>query len=272
MSRAGAGGRRNRIEREEFARGHRSPGEEPAVPRPAATTIVARPGPSTGGFEVLLLERPATARFAAGAFVFPGGVIDPADAAETWRGRLPDLPNLPAGGRPACVAALRELFEETGLLVPDAPVAEAGRLAGAREALLSDEVTFDRIADELGLTFHAARMSYVARWVTPRDLRRRYDTLFFLLALPGRRHQVTITREHASAVWTTPREAMERHAEDRLPMLFPTWNTLERLAAFEGVDEAAATLGSGSIEPIEPALDIRGETVVPRLAESDEAF
>jgi len=269
VSGSGATDPQARIEREELARGRRAPGAAPVTARPAATTVVVRPA-SPESFEVLLLERPSTSRFAAGAFVFPGGVVDRADGSGFWTDRLPPLPNLPPDGRPACTAALRELFEETGLFLSDEAVTDRSRLVTAREALLADARTFDDIVAELDASFRGAPMSYFARWITPRDLARRYDTLFFLVALPGRDDAVTITVEHVSAVWLAPAEALDRCAEDRLPMLFPTRETLRRLAAFEGLEEAMTSLGGAPVQPIEPRLDVQGDTVTPRLPDDGE--
>jgi 8-oxo-dGTP pyrophosphatase MutT (NUDIX family) len=109
-----------RIEREEFARGHIGPGEQPATPRPAATIIVAWVSPEDDPFQVLLLRRPDTARFAAGAYVFAGGVIDEADGSPEALALLPEALRETEGA--AAVAALREMFEETGMLPSDRPV------------------------------------------------------------------------------------------------------------------------------------------------------
>ena len=114
---AGRGDPQGRIEREEFARGRLVAGEPPVEPRAAATTVVARRNPR-GSFDVLLLERPAASSFAAGAFVFPGGVVDEEDAEPFWADRLPEVSPEDAAG---LVAGLRELFEETGLLLSDGP-------------------------------------------------------------------------------------------------------------------------------------------------------
>ncbi len=127
-----------RIEREEFARGHIDPGEEPSVPRPAATTIVACARSRSAEYRVLLLRRPDTARFAAGAYVFAGGVIDAEDAAASAVALLPE--RLRRVEAPAAVAALRELFEETGFLPADRPVAGLRRgHGGGRSELSSSE-------------------------------------------------------------------------------------------------------------------------------------
>jgi 8-oxo-dGTP pyrophosphatase MutT (NUDIX family) len=256
-----------RIEREEFARGHLPEGAEPVTPRPAATTVLARPG-ATESFELLMLKRPRASRFAAGAYVFPGGVVDPADGSPYWIDRLPALPNLPDAGRPAATAAIRELFEETGILLSDDDRSEADPgLDEARLALLADERTFEEVAREFSVTFTAAPMTYFARWITPRRLARRYDALFFLVSLPHREHDVSITVEHDAVLWIGPAEALEQFRRGELPMLFPTWKTVEELAGFADLESATAMLGGAPVRAIEPFLDVHGNTVRPRMPE-----
>jgi len=270
-------GIQGRIEREEFARGHLPEGAEPVVPRPAATTVLARPGDG-GPFELLLLERPTTSRFAAGAYVFPGGVIDEADGAPFWIDRLPDLPNLAGVDRAAVTAAIRELFEETGLLLANDALTTAGRTGSrddvdsldvARMALLAEERSFEDVAREFRASFTEAPITYFARWVTPRRLSRRYDALFFLVALPERDLDITITEEHAAVLWIRADEAIERFRRGELPMMFPTWKTIESLASFTHLDEAIEGMVSDTIEPIEPLLDGQGNTMRPRMPDEE---
>jgi 8-oxo-dGTP pyrophosphatase MutT (NUDIX family) len=214
-----------------------------------------------------------TSRFAAGAYVFPGGVVDEADGAEFWMDRVPDMPNLPGGGRAAVTAAIRELFEETGILLSDgdcrardAASRERSRaISVARTALLAEDRSFADVTRELSATFTAAPMTYFARWVTPRRLSRRYDALFFLVTLPGRDQDVTITEEHDEASWVSAAEALEGFRSGEFPMLFPTWKTIEELASFADLEAAAAVLGSATVETIEPFLDVRGNTIQPRM-------
>jgi len=247
------------IEREEFRRGHVPEGTPPVEPRDAATIVVARP---TGtAFEVLLLERPQASRFAAGAFVFPGGVADADDADDFWDGRLPAT-----GERAACAAALRELFEETGIL----PTPHCGHLRdtdreAARRGLLDGARPFSEIVRTFELDFSGARVAYFSRWITPRTLSRRYDTRFFLLVLDEGPVSVTLTHEHDSALWQEPGLALEACAEGRLPMLFPTRKTLDRLSEFDSLENAFQALGGKRVEPILAKLDMRGDRIRPLM-------
>ncbi len=267
-----AGGPQARIERDELRRGRRPAGSPPVEPREAATIVLARPG-----FELLLLRRPETTRFAAGAYVFPGGVIDPADEDEALAPALPKMEGLDGPGRAALVCALRELFEETGLLPADAKGpggsgktgGGSGGPAGARAdrgqiraRLLADEITFTDVVAELGVTFGSLRVAYLSRWITPAAFSRRYDTRFFLAATDAT-EPPELTEEHTAFEWLTAPAALDAFREGRLPMLFPTWKTLETLARYETVEATIAACGGRDVRPVTPRLEVQGDRVRP---------
>ncbi len=261
-----------RIEREEFERGHIDEGESPSRPRPAATIVLGRETDAPG-FEVLLLKRPAAARFAAGAYVFPGGKIDTGDADEAFEARMPKTGR---DAEPAAVlAALRELFEETGLLLADRrPEPEVE--ARVRAELLAEERSFGEVARENDLSFTSTRVCYFARWITPTRFARRYDTRFFLARLPTDRSEFVpaLTDEIAGHTWVTPAEAVGLFRTGRLPMLFPTRVTLQALSEFEAIDAVFERYATRRVEPVTPRLLIRGDSVRPVLPgdpEYDEA-
>ena len=250
-----------------------------AVPVPAATVVLMREGAT--GPEVLLLRRNRATGFVPGAYVFPGGRVDTADGedalAECWDG----LTRGGAGGRlglgpdadpPAIAyygAAVREAVEETGLL-PGVVVgsgggggAEGGELSGkavrdAREALLGEGVPFARVLRRLGARLGArldgAAVEYIAHWVTPVVEPRRYDTRFFAARVPRGAAVVYDEREMTDAVWLTPRAALARHRDGRLPMIFPTIRTLEDLCDFATVDELLAYYRSRVITRVQPEI------------------
>ncbi len=246
-----------RIHQEEFARGHIAPGDPPTVPRIAATVVLARP--ARRGFDVLLLRRPATSSFAAGAFVFPGGVVDAEDEAPAVGDRLSIQR---AELRAPLVAGIRELFEETGILLADAvPTAEV--LEHARQRLLRGESDFERFVLDHDLSFREARIAYMARWITPARLVRRYDARFFLAVHPGGNPQ--LGSEHESFTWLTPAGAIDRFESGRLPMLFPTRMTLERLAAYRSLRAAFAAYRAAEVQTVVPKLWVHEGGVTPVL-------
>ncbi|MFQ5888994.1 MAG: NUDIX domain-containing protein [Gemmatimonadota bacterium] len=266
----------DRLEREEFMRGQVPPGEVPVRPRPAATVVVARPtvatSPTQGkngergteragsGFEVLLLRRPSGARFAAGAYVFPGGTIDPGDGAPELVRRVP------AGLRreaPALIAGLRELFEETGFLLADDALPPA-QLREARRDLLEGRRGFLDVVRHAEVSFGRLRAVYLSRWITPKRLSRRYDTRFFLAEWPGG-GEPELTDELESHVWLAPADAVARSRDGRLPMLIPTRYTLEMLSRHSSVASIQDGWRDRVVEPILPRLLVVGSSVRPVL-------
>lgn len=252
-----------RIEREEFARGNIGPGNEPVSPRHAATIVLARETPETG-FEVLLLRRPTRSRFAAGAYVFPGGKIDEGDSDETLAPRTPRTG--PDAEPEAVLAALRELFEETGLLLADRRLTESEE-AAMRIELLTDAKSFGDVAGEHDLSFSDTHVCYFARWITPARFARRYDTRFFIAELPSDRAGFTpeLTDEISDYLWVTPVRAVEMFRSGHLPMLFPTRVTLQALAEFDSIADVFEVFAGRRIEPLTPRLLITGDSIRPVL-------
>lgn len=251
-----------RIEREEFARGHVEPGEEPVEPRPAATMVLARPGErDSAEMELLFLRRPDTSRFAAGAWVFPGGVVDPADREAGLEERLG--PGVTREEPAALVAALREGFEETGLLPSDdRPALRA--TARARERLLAGEIDFATVVRRLDVEFRGLRAAYFARWITPPRLSRRYDARFFLVRHRGGEAR-PVHGEHTEARWLAPADAAGRFEAGDFPMLYPTRKTVEALAELGSLAEAFRVFRERTVEAVRPRLLVEGEAVKPVL-------
>jgi len=231
----------------------------PAPPRPAATIVLLRD--TAAGPEVLLVRRHHGSAFVPGAYVFPGGRVDGSDADPGLAARVRPLPG-PAGPELRFwIAAVRELFEETGvLLARDAagrPAPESGRdpeLARWREELLADAATLADLLAAGTWTIDLTDSVVCAHWITPTVEPRRYDTRFFLARLPARREIATDPREMTDAVWLAPRTALERCRAGRLPMVFPTIRTLEAIAPFSSVDAALAAFRGRTIHPVLPTL------------------
>lgn len=246
-----------------FANELESPPESPAKPRPAATVALFRE--ETSQLQVLLLRRVRSAGFVPGAYVFPGGRVDSADA---HPGLLPHLdgadPDKLArrlkinGDGPSAfaylVAAFREAFEETGILPGLDASVSASRLQRLRLALLENELTFLQILEELNVTLNAEAVSYIAHWVTPEAEPRRYDTRFFAMEVHGSAPVSPQHDEVSQALWITPLDALRQHQEGQLPMVFPTVRTLEELSAFSSATELRQHYRSRRIPRILPRL------------------
>jgi recombination protein RecT len=212
------------------------PQREPSVPRPAATVLLLRDAVATGGaaagIEVLMTRRSASASFAPGAYVFPGGGIDPADsAAHRIAARRPTQNDLHLT---QAIAAIRESFEELGVLLARH---RDGRPAGADDiAALHRHQPFAAQCEARGLVLAADQVFVLAHWTTDRDLPRRFEVPFLVARMPQDQTPVADESEQFEPVWVRPADALARHREGKFFMIFPTIRTLERLAPFDSVD------------------------------------
>jgi 8-oxo-dGTP pyrophosphatase MutT (NUDIX family) len=235
------------------------------APRPAATVVLLREGP--GGPEAYLQQRPAGMGFAGGLWVFPGGGVDEADrdpaldarwagpAPAAWAERL-GLPVDQARGH--VVAACRETLEEAGLLLAT-PAPGEGALAEARRELLAGSAGFAEVLARLGVRLDTARLRYWAWWMTPEAEARRYDTRFFVAALPPTAAVAAHLAEAERERWLPPAAAA---ADQGLPMLPPTRFTLRDLAGFATVADALAAADGRAVECVLPVLH-GSELVMP---------
>lgn len=240
---------------------------DPVVPRPAATVVLLRRG--ADGLEALLLRRHGRSGFAAGAWVFPGGVVDAADRAPSlaarmdgpspaeWGARLGTEEPHEAAGYVAC--ALREAFEETGILL--ARPAAAG-LEAARRALLAGEATLEAVAADAGVRLAGDRLAYIAHWITPEPELRRYDTRFFAAEVDDGADCVVHEAELVEHRWLPCAEAVARFRDGTLRMLPPTVHTLEALARVGDFAALAAEAARAPVRPILPRMRRRGDGVV----------
>ena len=225
----------------------------PAVPRDAATVILLRQAAS--GVEAFLLRRTAELEFAPGACVFPGGSVDARDADENtgWTGPSPadfggllDVP--PDRARALVCAAVRETFEESGVLLagpsnssPADLVSDSAALAGDRHALLTGRTTLGEVLSRRGLVLRAGLLTPWARWITPEASPRRFDTWFFAAALPPGQTATAAPEGHAdpgeseSGTWLRPAAALEAAQAGQITLLPPTAVTLGELAGHHDV-------------------------------------
>lgn len=223
-----------------------------AQPRPAATAVLIRDGASEP--EVLLLKRHRSSGFVPGAYVFPGGRVDAADAALPWPAGTPE---------PAAeywIAAVREIFEETGVLLARtqtggwAWTANHLKLGEWRERLLAEAATLAQVLEHAQLTLDPAAIVYIAHWITPVAEPRRYDTRFFLAQVPAEVEVLADAREMTDALWLSPRDALARFELGTLPMVFPTVKTLQRLIPFASAGAALDAFRNRGVRAILPRL------------------
>ncbi|MEX2184690.1 MAG: MBL fold metallo-hydrolase [Chloroflexota bacterium] len=228
---------------------------DPATP--AATVVLLRPargpGDGAGELQVLLAHRPSTMAFAAGLHVFPGGRVDPADhdrrlaarsaiseidAAIALGGDLDPGPALAA-----FIAAIRECFEEAGVLLADGPPGVTGpELDEARARLLAGTQSFTEVVEALDLDLRTDLLVPLSRWVTPPGPGRRYDARFFAAALPDDGAASLVGGEVVAQDWHTPRDALDAMAAGRLEMWPPTSVTLQQLEHAQSMVDIRARL------------------------------
>ena len=252
-----------------FAETIEDPPAVPVEPRAAATIVLLRDGASD--MEVLLMRRSRKAGFVPGAYVFPGGRVDNSDALPAVVSLLDDLDpdsareRLEHEGEPPAIAyylaALREAFEETGIMVGlredgSAPptAAEDPTVDEIRDALMGDRIGFDEAITRLGCRIAGDTIEYIAHWITPEPEPRRYDTRFFAAKVRAGATPIVDPREMTDALWLSPHEALDRLDRGELPMVFPTIKTIEALSRYDSADDALEGYGAEPVRTILPTL------------------
>jgi len=236
--------------------------------------------------EVLLLRRSEHASFVPGGYVFPGGVVEASDASADVTAlidgisadALADRLRLRDADPPATaylVAAVRETFEESGLLVGVRP--ELGVRPATLELrselhadLLGGRVGFVHVLSRLGARIAVDDIAYFAHWITPERAPRRYDTRFFAALVISADEPILDTREMTDALWITPSAALQAFGAGSMKMILPTIRTLEQLATFPDSREALAAMKTAEVTTILPTSESGGFAArpeKPRLAQ-----
>ncbi|WP_433418847.1 NUDIX hydrolase [Microtetraspora malaysiensis] len=246
-------------------------GRVPVVPaRDAATVVVLRDSP----LEVYLLRRKATMAFAAGAYVFPGGSVDPRDAdhAVAWAGPSPREWGAVFGAdertaRGLVCAAVRETFEESGVLLagPSATTIVADTTGddweADRLALIAHELSFAEFLDRRGLVLRSDLLRPWAHWITPEIETKRFDTRFFVAALPPGQRTRDVGGEADMVAWMPPAAALDRAAAGEIMLMPPTFSTLTEMREFGAVGDVLRA--DRVITTIQPsAAEVDGEMVL----------
>jgi 8-oxo-dGTP pyrophosphatase MutT (NUDIX family) len=257
-----------------------SDGFDPAtVPvRPAATVMLVRDGDD--GLEVFMLRRTLSAAFASGMYVFPGGRVDDADHADELEPvcdglddeRASRLLQVERGGLAFWVAAIRECFEEAGvLLARPTDAADPGDVVrfddpdvaarfGAERLLVhaGERSLVDVCADE-DLVLVTDSIHYVSHWITPIGEARRFDTRFFVARAPQAQEPLHDDNETIDSLWVRPAAALERFEAGELALLPPTIASLEFLQQFDSADAALVAAADIGVPPV----------ILPRLRLDD---
>lgn len=224
---------------------------EAVVPRKASTLVLLRQGEDVA-FEVFMTRRPLEMRFLGGFYVFPGGGVRPDDYSEAMLRRcrglaasdahtLLDQALAPEQCLGHWVAAIRELYEEAGILLcvsreggtigfEESEV--SARLRGKRESLIAGNVSFLELLESEDLYCDLGSAVYFFHRITPDHYRMRFDTRFYLAVLPLGQRPLAVSQEVVESLWIAPAEALRRFERGRMPLIPPTVITLSTLAAF----------------------------------------
>ncbi len=247
--------------------------------------------PSDADFEVFMLRRSVKSAFAPDAYVFPGGAVDRADYEPELLGRINGLDegrlarmyraeraplldeateatvsNLDA--RALLVAAMRETFEEAGVLlgVREMHHIEPGALHDERAKLLRGEGAFKDVLDSLDLRLDASELEFFSQWITPPSEGRRFNAHFFL-ARADAQHAIADRVETHDEIWISPKAALERFAAGTYAMVYPTIKHIERLAEFASIDDVLAFAKEKPILRIMPNTTATNGFSLPRELE-----
>ncbi|WP_040337496.1 NUDIX hydrolase [Candidatus Blastococcus massiliensis] len=238
----------------------------PPEPRQAATVLLVRDG--SAGLEVYLLRRTTGMPFAGGMTAYPGGGVDERDGDTQigWAGPSPAEWASAFGcderlARELVCAAVRETFEEAGVLLAGpaegtvVPDVSGDDWEQQRQALLSHELSLTELLADRGLVLRSDLLRPFAHWITPPMESRRYDTKFFVAALPAGQEARDVSGEADEAAWLSPAAALQQHRESTRPMLPPTSHTLSQLGRFTDVAAALAGSPPDTMEPIMPGFE-----------------
>ncbi|MGH3244116.1 MAG: NUDIX hydrolase [Spirillospora sp.] len=249
---------------------------EPVPARHSATVVVLRDH-ERHGLQVFLLRRVRSMEFAPGAYVFPGGGVDSRDGDTdvAWSGPSPSEWGRAFNAdetlaRELVCAAVRETFEETLVLLAG-PTAETvvddtrgEDWEADRQALLNRTLSFGGLLDQRGLVLRSDLLRPWAHWVTPKVEPKRYDTRFFVAAMPEGQRARDVSTEADRVAWVPPAEAAERVRDGEWTMLPPTIATVAELAEFESVADVLAARREIVVqEPVAEMIDGEAYLVLP---------
>src|SRR5436190_22899404 len=253
---------------------------EPVAVRDAATVMLVRDGADGNGpLEVFMVRRNLNSDFVGGAYVFPGGAVDEADRhahlESVCEGRSDDqasaMLGVDSGGLAYWVAAIRESFEEAGVLLAYRDDGEVVSLADPegerrfsehRHAVDTGAQRLIEICEMERLRLAVDKMHYFSHWITPEGAPRRYDTRFFVTAAPPEQVPLHDDRETIAHVWIAPEDALERCRRGEFEMIFPTISNLEAIARFpKSADLLAAAAAIEDVPTILPRIAPDGEGV-----------
>ncbi len=234
---------------------------EAAAARPASTILLLREGRSA--IEVFMMVRHYQIEFASGALVFPGGSVDPGDRDIVEDPALCEIGGgLDASALQFRVAAIRETFEESGILLAR-PRGSQELIAGSRAAAVADahrialcegKMSFREILAANELIPAVDRLAHYAHWITPEGQPKRFDTHFFLAKAPPEQVGAHDGRESTDSIWVSPQEALDGGKSGRFILPFPTTRNLIKLGKQSGVEAAIEAARGSRVVTVMPVI------------------
>ncbi|MET8286027.1 NUDIX hydrolase [Streptomyces sp. NPDC005132] len=233
----------------------------PVPPRRAATVMLLKDTDATP--VVHMLRRRTTMAFAGGAYAYPGGGVDPRDDDHQIRWAGPtrawwaDRLGVDETSAQAVVcAAVRETYEEAGVLLagptPDSVVGDTtgDEWEADRTALVARDLSFAEFLDRRGLVLRSDLLGVWTRWITPEFETRRYDTWFFVAALPDGQRTRNASTEADRTVWIRPADAADGYDKGELLMMPPTVATLRQLIPYDSAADVLAAAPARDLTPV----------------------
>jgi 8-oxo-dGTP pyrophosphatase MutT (NUDIX family) len=261
-----------------------------AVPRDAATVILLKENKKKP-FELFLMRRHKKQSFMGGAYVFPGGALDEADCDPVLSTYIEDLCaedavsclNEPDTEKEKAIglflAAVRETFEEAGVLLADFTKDTGGENGGThyendisvyRKKVHDGELTLTDIARKVSVRYTLRLLMPYARWITPEVEKKRFDTRFFIARMPEHQRSEHDSVELVESLWVTPEEALKKHTDDEIMLMPPTLKTIEELNGFSSIDEVFKAVAEKTILPILPQFYTTEEGFAIKLPHDPE--
>lgn len=236
-----------------------SPPANPVTPIPAATIVVLRDGAE--GIEALMVQRHDKMHFGS-ALVFPGGKLEKGDAHPDLLRRVRGDHGMPPDRLALALAAIREAFEETGILMAyrrgkqtHLDEAEVLALEPQRVALAKDDMSLVEFAEEQDLEFTPGDLVHYAHWIAPLTAKVRFDTLFFLAEAPKGQVARHDGVESVDSIWVRPERALETVEQGKYRLMFPTHMNLIKLTGYRTVAEVMVAMRRETVKTVTPVFD-----------------
>ncbi|MBO6555217.1 MAG: NUDIX hydrolase [Pseudomonadales bacterium] len=254
--------------------------------RPAATVMLIDDRPD---LQVFMMERHANTVFAGGMWVFPGGAVDHQDDASYYAkiathrtdAEASALMGLESGGLAYYMAAIRETFEEAGILLAlhrhdERPLrlnsSNQQRFESLRDQLNAGDTSLKSILQQESLLADVGQMHYVARWITPLGSPRRFDARFFIACIPSEQIPIHDDGELVNSTWMSPQDILERAEQEEMVLMSPTLRMVKNLAAFQSAPQVIESVEKNPLDEQARVHRDTGIIVMPGEAGYDDAL